>query len=59
MVKVEYYFESDEMTDDEYNEQEREFIITKEMIIELIMEHVEIPEGMEIDYENIYANLNQ
>jgi hypothetical protein len=56
MIKVDYRFESDEMSDEEYgNQEEREFIITKEMIIDIIKDNISIPKGHEICTENIYT----
>jgi hypothetical protein len=45
------------MTDEEYSNQEtKKFVITKDMIIEMIEQNVEFPEGMELDWENIYIS---
>lgn len=58
MIKVEYRFESDEMSDEEYNNQEeQEFIITEDMIDQLIMMYTDIPKGYDICRENLYVSL--
>ena len=55
MIVIEYRLESDLMSDDQYNNQdELEFIITKEMIIELIESNVNIAKGYEVCETNIY-----
>jgi hypothetical protein len=57
LIEVEYYYENDDMTDEEYSNQEtKKFVITKDMIIEMIEQNVEFPEGMELDWENIYIS---
>jgi hypothetical protein len=54
LIKVEYYLEGDDMTDEEFSNQEAQvFIITKSMIIE---REVEIEAGKEIDWDNVYIN---
>lgn len=57
LIKVEYYLEGDDMTDEEFSNQEAQvFIITKSMIIEMIEREVEIEDGKEIDWDNVYVN---
>lgn len=57
LIKVEYYLEGDDMTDEEFSNQEAQvFIITKSMIIEMIEREVEIEAGKEIDWDNVYIN---
>lgn len=57
MIRVEYRFDSDDMSDEEYGDQEeQEFIITKDMIIDILERNVEIPAGKEICHENIYVH---
>ena len=56
MITIEYMFEGDNMTDEEFeNQDDKVFEITKDMIYELIMQNVEIPEGLELDWENIFV----
>lgn len=56
MITVEYRFDSDDMTDEEYgNQDEQKFVITKEMIIEILRENVEKPKDHEICSDNIYV----
>ena len=41
MIKISYVIERDDMTDKEYeNQKEREFIVTKDMLYDLVSEHV-------------------
>lgn len=57
MITVEYRFEGKKMTHDEWeNQEEKEFIITKKMIIYLLEKHTSIPKGLHVDYNNIYIN---
>jgi len=59
-IKVEYRFESDDMTDEEYDDQdEQTFIITQDMIYELVRQHVKIPEGKGICQDNFYYHLKK
>jgi len=59
-IKVEYMYTSEDMTDEEYNDQdEQTFIITQDMIYELVRQHVKIPEGKEICQDNFYYNLKR
>ncbi len=56
MMKIDYRYDSDEMTDDEYADQEEKiFIVTEEMVRELIMEHTDIPKGTEICRSNFFT----
>ncbi|MFT5450569.1 MAG: hypothetical protein ACI9N9_000046 [Enterobacterales bacterium] len=55
MIKIDYRYESDEMTDDEYAYQdEKIFVVTEEMVRRLIMDHTDIPKGLEICRSNFY-----
>lgn len=57
ILKVEYHLENDNMTDKEYEDQdEKEFVITKEMLIELVYQRVELKDGNSICSENFYVN---
>lgn len=57
VLKVEYIFISDEMSDEEYsNQNDNIFYITEEMIYDLVREKVKIPEGFEICTDNFYIN---
>ncbi len=48
-IKITFVFDSDDMTDEEYyNQPEQEFYITEEMIIDLIDENFDFPNGREI-----------
>ena len=59
-IEVEYMFTSEDMTDEEYDDQdEQTFIITQDMIYELVRQHVKIPEGKEICQDNFYYNLKR
>ena len=57
-IKVEYRFESEDMTDEEYKDQdEQTFIITQDMIYELVRQNIILPNGKEICQENFYYNM--
>lgn len=46
MIKVEYYIDNDDLSDEEFENQEpKEFIITKDMIIDLLYDHVKMNKG--------------
>lgn len=56
MIKVEYRFEGEEMTDEQWeNQEEKTFTITKDMVVRLIEMNTEIPKGLELDLDNIYV----
>jgi hypothetical protein len=57
VIKVEYMFNSEKMSDQEYSDQDdKTFYITKEMIYDLVRKNVQIPEGFEICQDNFYIN---
>ena len=57
IMKVEYRFDNDNMSDEEYsNQEEMEFIITKDMIIELMHNHIKLENGNSICEENLYVS---
>jgi len=60
-IEVEYLLTSDDMTDEEYADQkERTFIITKDMIHELVSQNADYPyETMDICDDNFYINIKQ
>jgi len=56
-IKVEYIVDEDDMTDEEYeNQEEKTFIITEDMIIEFMEDNISIPKGHEICRDNFYVN---
>lgn len=58
MIKINYVIESDGMTNEEYeNQEEREFIISKDMLYELVQENVTLNKGEEISYQNFWVYL--
>ena len=57
VIKIEYRLESDLMTDEEYeNQEEKTFIVTEEMLYNLVEENVILEEGYSIDDVNFYIN---
>jgi hypothetical protein len=55
MIKIDYRHEGD-MTDDEYSDQEdQEFIVTKEMLMKLVKENVKFPEGRHLCEANFFV----
>jgi hypothetical protein len=55
VLKVEYIVDRDDMTDDEYQEQEeRVFFVTKEMIMELVEENADFNSGEWLCGENFF-----
>jgi len=60
MIKINYIIEKDDMTDEEYeNQEEREFIVTKDMLYELVNEHVSLGKDETICSENFYVTLKK
>jgi hypothetical protein len=56
MIKVEYRLDSPHMSDEEWeNQEERVFVITKDMIIDLIQDKVVLPEGTYVDTDNVFT----
>ena len=54
IFKIEYYLENDNMTDEENeNQEEQEFIITRQMLYDLVRENVDLGD-CEIDQNNFY-----
>ena len=55
-LKIEYRFENDNMTDEEYmNQEEMEFIVTYDMLHELMEREVKLEGGNSICTENFYV----
>jgi hypothetical protein len=55
VLKVEYIVDRDDMTDDEYQEQEeRVFFVTQEMIMALVEENGDIKPGEYLCNQNLY-----
>jgi hypothetical protein len=52
MIKVHYIIDNDEWTDEQFNNEQdtdRTFVITREMIQELLEQKVELEKGVEIN----------
>lgn len=57
VLEVEYFIEDDDMTDDEYQNQEfKTFIITEEMIHELVSKNVKLNKNQIICDKNFFIN---
>lgn len=57
-IKIVYRFDSDDMSDDEYeNQEEKTFIVTKQMLHDLMYEHVVCEPGETIDDVNFYVSI--
>ena len=57
VLKVEYMFDGEHMSNQDYSDQEcKVFYITKEMIYDLVMENVKVPEGFDICTDNFYVD---
>jgi len=60
MIKISYVIERDDMTDKEYeNQKEREFIVTKDMLYDLVSEHVALGKDEWICSDNFYITLKR
>lgn len=60
MIKINYVIERDDMTDEEYeNQEEQEFIVTEDMLYELVKENISLGKGEEICWENFYVTLEK
>ena len=56
-VTIDYRFEGNDMTDDEYQDQEEKtFEVTEQMLYDLVMRHVDVPDGLDICSSNFYVN---
>ncbi len=56
-IKVEYIINGDDMSDEEYEDQEEKtFTVTEDMIIEFMEDNISIPKGHEICRDNFYVN---
>ena len=60
MIKIEYLIDRDDMTNEEYeNQEEREFIVTKDMLYDLINAHVEFGKDEWICLDSFYVTLKK
>lgn len=56
ILRIEYFVESDEMTDEEYNDQEyREFIVTESMLRELVENNLSLKQNERVDDVNFFV----
>jgi hypothetical protein len=57
LLKVEYLVETEDMSDSEYYDQEeRVFLVTEQMIMDLVSEHADLNPGEEISFDNFWVN---
>lgn len=57
-IRVEYRFESDDMSDEEYdNQEEQEYIISTQELLEYVASMIEEKTGKEICPANFYYDL--
>jgi len=58
-IKVEYYVEDDNFSDEEYQASEAVVYITEDEIWELVRQKVDLKEGQDICQDNFYLHLEK
>jgi hypothetical protein len=60
MINIKYIIDGDDMTDEEYeNQEEREFIVTEDMLYDLVNEHVVLGKDEWICSDSFYVTLKK